>query len=58
MPVIIAPADYHRWLSPFEPDLNDLMKPHPSDPMAIWPISTRVNSPGNYTPDIRDLVDP
>jgi putative SOS response-associated peptidase YedK len=58
MPVIIASADYHRWLSPLEPDPNDLMKPFPSEPMAIWSISTRVNSPGNDTPDIREPVDP
>jgi hypothetical protein len=58
MPVIIAPADYHRWLSPIEPDPNDMMKPYPSEPMAIWPISTRVNSPGNDSPDIRDPIDP
>jgi putative SOS response-associated peptidase YedK len=58
MPVIIAPADYHRWLSPIEPDPNDMMKPYPSEPMAIWPISTRVNSPENDSPDIRDPIDP
>ena len=37
MPVIIAPADYHRWLSPIGPDPNDMMKPYPSEPMTIWP---------------------
>jgi hypothetical protein len=56
--VIIAPADCHRWLSPIEPDPNDLMKPCPSKPTAVWPISTRVNSPGHDSPDIRDPVDP
>jgi putative SOS response-associated peptidase YedK len=27
IPVILAPADYDRWLGE-EPDLRDLMKPH------------------------------
>jgi hypothetical protein len=40
MLVIIAPADYHRCLSSIEPDPNDMMKPYPSEPMTIWPIST------------------
>jgi putative SOS response-associated peptidase YedK len=58
MPVIIGTADYHRWLSPFEPDRNDLMKPFPSDPMAFWPISIRVDYPANDIPPIGDSTDP
>jgi hypothetical protein len=26
-----------------------MMKPYPSKSLAIWPVSTRVNSPGNDT---------
>jgi hypothetical protein len=44
MPLILAPADYARWLSD-EPDPSDLMRPFPSEPMRMWPISTRVNKP-------------
>jgi putative SOS response-associated peptidase YedK len=47
MPVILAPADYKRWLSTIEPDPRDLLKPYPAEPMRIWPISTRVNRPKN-----------
>ena len=47
MPVIIAPGDYDRWLSPLDPDPRDLLVPYPSEPMTMWPISTRVNKPEN-----------
>ena len=46
MPLILAPADYTRWLSD-EPDPGDLMRPFPAEPMRMWPISTRVNKPEN-----------
>ncbi len=52
MPVILPPIAYERWLSPLEPDPHDLLVPFPSDPMRMWPVSTRVNSPKNDTPDL------
>lgn len=55
MPVILAPADYMRWLGP-EPDPRDLMKPYPSDLMKMWPIDSKVGSPRNNTPDIIDEI--
>ena len=39
MPLILTPKDYLRWLGE-EPDPRDLMKPFPSEPMRMWPIST------------------
>jgi len=51
MPVILAPADYVRWLSD-EPDPRDLMRPFPADLTRMWPISTRVNKPENDDPSI------
>ncbi|MFL5172532.1 MAG: hypothetical protein ACJ8CX_18005, partial [Microvirga sp.] len=45
---------YGRWLA-LGADGPDLLQPFPSDPMAIWPISTRVNSPKN---DDADLLEP
>jgi putative SOS response-associated peptidase YedK len=54
MPAILKPADYVRWLSP-EPDPHDLLVPFPSEPMTMWPISTRVNSPIN---DDEQLLEP
>ncbi|TPE46573.1 SOS response-associated peptidase [Amaricoccus solimangrovi] len=54
MPVILAPADYDRWLSD-APDPRDLLRPYPSEAMRIWPVSRRVNAPRN---DGADLLDP
>jgi putative SOS response-associated peptidase YedK len=54
MPVILPPDAYHRWLSPLEPDPHDLLVPYPSELMKMWPISAKVNSPRNDTPDILD----
>ena len=46
MPAVLAPAAFDCWLGS-EPDPRDLLQPFPSELMAIWPISTRVNSPSN-----------
>ena len=46
MPAILKPAGYERWLG-LQPDPRDLLFPFPSEPMTIWPISGRVNSPDN-----------
>jgi hypothetical protein len=56
MPVIIAPENYDRWLSPIKPDPRDLLAPYPSEPMTMWPISTRVNKPDNDDPSILEPV--
>jgi putative SOS response-associated peptidase YedK len=56
MPLILAPADYIRWLSD-EPDPHDLMRPFPAEPMRMWPISTRVNKPENDDPSIVEPVE-
>jgi putative SOS response-associated peptidase YedK len=45
MPVIIASENYDRWIANIEPDPRDLLVPYPSEPMTMWPISTRVNKP-------------
>ena len=49
MPVIIALNHYDRWLSPLDPDPRDLLGPFPSEPMTMWPISTRGTSPRMMT---------
>jgi putative SOS response-associated peptidase YedK len=56
MPVILPREAYDRWLSPLEPDPRDLLTPFPTEPMRMWPISTRVNSPTNDDPSILALV--
>ena len=58
MPVIIPPIEYDRWLSPLDPDPNDLLVPFPSDPMTTWPVSTRVNKPTNDDASILNWLKP
>jgi putative SOS response-associated peptidase YedK len=58
MPVIIAPENYDRWLSPIEPDPRDLLAPYPSEPIVMWPISMRVNAPRNDSEDMLERVEP
>jgi hypothetical protein len=44
-------ADYDRWLG-VEPDPRELLAPFPAEPMVMWPISKRVNSPQNDDEDL------
>jgi putative SOS response-associated peptidase YedK len=57
MPVILAPKDFDRWLSSFDPDPRDLLRPYPAAPLTMWPISMRVNSPENDDPSIIEPVE-
>jgi hypothetical protein len=43
-----------RWLSD-DPDPRELLKPFAAEPMTMWPVSTRVNTPKN---DDADLILP
>jgi putative SOS response-associated peptidase YedK len=50
MPVIIDPADFDLWLDPEVDDserLKPLIRPADADRMEAYPVSRRVNSPGN-----------
>ena len=53
MPAILEPGSYERWLGP-EPDPHDLLITYRSEPMTMWPISTRVNKPENDDPSLLD----
>lgn len=53
MPAILKPESYDRWLS-LEPDPRDLLITYASEPMTMWPISTRVNKPENDDPSLLD----
>jgi len=52
--IMRSPADLES--STIEPDPRDLLVPFPSEPMKIWPISTRVNKPQNDDAEILDPV--
>lgn len=50
MPVILPVSAYSLWLESGEPDqseLQDLLKPYPSEEMTAFPVSTLVNNPAN-----------
>jgi putative SOS response-associated peptidase YedK len=56
MPAILEPASYDRWLS-LEPDPLELLITYPSEPMRMWPISTRVNTPENDDPSLLERTE-
>jgi putative SOS response-associated peptidase YedK len=56
MPAILEPKSYDRWLG-LEPDPRELLITYPSEPMTMWPISTRVNSPENDDQLLLEKVD-
>lgn len=47
MPVIVAPADFARWLDVANLAVRDLLAPYPAEAMTWYPVSTRVNSVRN-----------
>ena len=54
MPVILAPQDYDLWLDPGIREaerLQSLLHAYPSEEMAAYPVSTRVNNPANDSPE-------
>ena len=55
MPAILKPDGYDRWLG-MEPDPCDLLISFPAEPMRMWPISKRVNTPKNDDPSLLDEV--
>jgi len=54
MPVIIPRDDYGRWLDPAaeQADLVELLGPYPPEELTAYPVSTRVNSPGQDRPEL------
>jgi putative SOS response-associated peptidase YedK len=55
MPVILSPEAYSQWLNPEDQpaaQLNELLKPYPSDEMVAFPVSKLVNSPQYDSPDL------
>jgi putative SOS response-associated peptidase YedK len=55
MPVIIQPEDYKTWLDPLLTDVSKIqtfIAPYPDRLMEAYPVSPKVNSPKNDTPDL------
>ncbi|WP_348529965.1 SOS response-associated peptidase [Methylocaldum sp. RMAD-M] len=57
MPVILPPSAYDVWLDPKTPleTAQALLQPFTAEPMRLYPVSRRVNSPKNDDPT---LVEP
>ena len=53
MPVILEKPHYGRWLSRQTPgeELRALLRPLPPDKTTAWPVTPRVNSPANDSPE-------
>jgi putative SOS response-associated peptidase YedK len=47
MPAILQSQDIDAWLTGPIDQAQSALKPYPSDSMAAWPVSSRVNSPKN-----------
>ncbi|QLG63606.1 SOS response-associated peptidase [Halorarum salinum] len=58
MPVILEEGNEERWLSEESPDeLRSVLKPYPSDELHAYPVSKRVDDPGNDSADLLEEVD-
>lgn len=61
MPVIIRPEDYGVWLDPKLGDVTKvqtLIRPYPERFMEVYPVSRKVNSPKNDSPDLVEQEQP
>jgi putative SOS response-associated peptidase YedK len=58
MPVIIPPGSYRRRLGMLDPNPLNLLTSLPSGLTTVWPISTKVNKPGNDDASVLDEISP
>ena len=58
MPVILSPANVPLWLATGAPtpSFTELFSPFPAAEMLTYPVSRKVNSPANDTPDVLEPV--
>lgn len=57
MPVILPPDDDAAWLGEDAArDVAELLRPHPSEAMRAYPVSTAVNSVRNNGPECVEAV--
>ncbi|ADP72415.1 protein of unknown function DUF159 [Rhodomicrobium vannielii ATCC 17100] len=53
MPAILAAEDARAWI---ETGDASLLKPYPPDQLSMWPVSRRVNAPGNNDPSLVEAI--
>jgi putative SOS response-associated peptidase YedK len=59
MPVILAPDGWAAWLGDIgatQAALKAMLKPYPSERMAMWPVDKRVGNVRNDTPDLIEPI--
>jgi putative SOS response-associated peptidase YedK len=57
MPVILEPEHYDAWLTATDTAaLQTMLRPFPAQLMAAYPVSTKVNSVKNDTPDVVEPI--
>jgi putative SOS response-associated peptidase YedK len=57
MPVILEPDHYEEWLTATDTAaLETMLQPFPAQLMAAYPVSTKVNSVKNDTPDLIEPI--
>lgn len=58
MPVMLDHSEEQTWLSGIAgEELQGLLDPYPADELRAYPVSKRVNSPGNDSPDVVEEID-
>ena len=59
MPAILLPDTHHAWLDPrtTRDELLRMLVPFPAEQMTTHPVSSKVNSTDNDTPELLDRVD-
>ncbi len=56
MPVIVAPADWERWLTAPGAAVQDLLRPCPDADLRAWPVDRRVNRTADDDPGLMDPI--
>lgn len=57
MPAILASEDHEAYLAGSPEEAFAVLKPYPADLMIAWPVSNKVNTVRNATPDLIQPVD-
>ena len=58
MPVILDESDEDTWLTASDEDtLLGVLDPYPADQLRAYPVSKKVNKPGNDSPEIIEEID-
>jgi len=58
MPAILRVEDREKWLNGTPDEAYALLKPYAEEHTVAWPVSTRVNRPGNNDPTLIEPLDP